>query len=714
MKSAAIHKTLWTSCKWPICLILISFLLSLAFYLFLLFTSTQENQRTSKIVEQSLIASINQHEYLPALLAADSTVVNVLLNNRNHELTANKKLSYAATRADADAIFVMNLKGKVVATSNYQHSKSFLHKNYGFRPYFTQAISESKRQFYYAKGATTGIPGFFIASPVIFNGQVIGVVVVKITMAHWEKNWDQSSENIITADENNIIILSSKNQWRYRSIGELSPVVLKKVKQQKQFGNSQHESIYTKSFEINLFNQTSITFWLIDHTLYISYRYVIPEINWTLFSLISHGKILYSSIVFFFIVSMLSLSFYLIRRERQHRLAVINRTRQLEMNRKEELKAVIDNIHIGVLLFPESGELLSINDHARHLFFDGKLPLNEKTIYIHEMVNIDFTRLDSLLLNDVASPAYHEAYAFHHKENIPIMFALSKLTVMERPLYLMTVVNITRRKHAENELVHINNTLEDTITKRTSELEKAQATLIQKNKAAALGNMAATIVHELSQPLTAMNSSIAAVCAKIDNNDWDGASQSANRLNHLSEKMDKVIKLLKYFSYKDNQSNDFTDLEKIIKDTLDIYKDTFKEKGVSLHYQGVTTPTIIRANPLKLDLVISNIIKNAIDASESHQQPSVNIHMKKTDDDKALITITDNGHGVDEKIMGNMFNPYFTTKEVGKGLGLGLSITYEIIQEYGGTITVNNINDGNQTGACFTISLPIFNSEKYS
>ena len=81
----------------------------------------------------------------------------------------------------------------------------------------------------------------------------------------------------------------------------------------------------------------------------------------------------------------------------------------------------------------------------------------------------------------------------------------------------MTIVNIKRRKAVEDELVAINEHLEDMIEDRTKKLQEAQAKLLQKNKATALGNMAATIVHELSQPLTAMNSSIAAINAKIKN-----------------------------------------------------------------------------------------------------------------------------------------------------------------------------------------------------
>ncbi len=177
------------------------------------------------------------------------------------------------------------------------------------------------------------------------------------------------------------------------------------------------------------------------------------------------------------------------------------------------------------------------------------MPDPENTIYINHIVDIDSHHLDAQLSKDLTSKSYHETYALKNgQKDVPVMFALIKLAIMEEDLYLMTFVNIKRRKDAEDELVKINNSLEETIQMRTRELHKAQEKLIQQNKATALSNMAATIVHELSQPLSAMNSSIAAVNAKINHQDFEGAVDSANRLTPLSQKMYNVIKLLKYFS----------------------------------------------------------------------------------------------------------------------------------------------------------------------
>jgi two-component system, NtrC family, C4-dicarboxylate transport sensor histidine kinase DctB len=703
-----LKKNIWAAAKWPFIFTTLSISLSVMFYIALLFDSSAKNERSSKIYEQSLIASINQFEYLPALLSTESLYIDTLLAPEEDRFQANRKLNFTAKRSGAEAIYIMDIDGTVIATSNYNSDNSFLDQNYSFRPYFKNAMSELVRQFYYAKGATTGIPGFFISDPIIYKGKPIGVAVVKIRVDYWEDNWRNSQDNVIAADENNVIILSSQDKWRYKSIGVLSTSILKQITDQQQFINVEHQSIYKKTFEFNFFDHFTINFWLVDNQLYVTHQFFIPEVNWSLYYLVRHDNLLFSTFIFFFILCVFIVFFYLIRRERKHKLASIYKTQQLELSRQDELKAVMDNIHVGVTLFSEEGTLISINDHAKHLLFDGKITHPEKIIYIDEIISVDRNNLQELLLDDVASQTYHEAYSIKNgQHNIPVMFALSQVIVMERTLYLMTFINIKRRKAAEEELVRINNFLEDTIETRTHELHKTQAILIQKNKAAALGNMAATIVHELSQPLSAMNSSIAAVCAKVENKDWKGVTESANRLNPLSKKMYNVIKLLKYFSYKDVDTDNLISISESVEASLDAFKDLFSEKRIFFSYNDLLlknnrSPTLVKANPLKLDLVLSNIVKNALDASEKNASPRIEVTIEKKDH-HVFISITDNGGGVDESIMNKLFSPYFTTKEVGKGLGLGLSITYEIIQEYNGDIAVNNTKEG----ACFTISLPI-------
>jgi C4-dicarboxylate-specific signal transduction histidine kinase len=687
----------------PLLIIIVTLILSIIFYIAQLFYASSVNDRSSRIYEQSLVASISQYEYLPALLSQDQTLVEVILDPTRSHLAASQKLKFIAERSGADAVYLMDKEGTVKATSNYDESNNgFLYRNYSFRPYFKQALTEGTRQFYYAKGATTGIPGFFISAPIINEGKSIGVAVVKLDLRHWEKNWSDSGEYINVADENNVVILSSVDEWRYRAIGNLPDDILQKINQQQQFTGKEHTSLFSKAVNLRLSNNTQKAFWLIDKKLYLISSFNIPETGWKLYYLVKHDAILTSSFIFFIIITVLTIMGSLIIRGRKHIIESKNKNRLLEIKRREELQTVMDNIHIGVILFSDSGTLLSANEHAKHLLLEDERFDEEKPIQISQLIDLDSKDFEKLLLEDIAAPAYHETSTTHQsKPSIPVMFAISRVSAMDKDVYLMTIVNIQRRKAVEDELVKINEHLEDMIQDRTKELQETQSKLMQKNKAVALGNMAATIVHELSQPLTAMNSSIAAINAKINNSDWDGVIESAQRLSPLNKKMHEVIKLLKFFSYQDSKSYEIIEVDQTIKQVVEIFKDTLQEKNIALKINSNHSGLLINANPLKIDLIISNIIQNAIDALENKEKATISISIQNNNE-WVDILIEDNAGGVDQQIMEKMFSPYFTTKEVGKGLGLGLAITYEIIQEYGGNIIVDN----HKNGACFTISLP--------
>lgn len=697
--------------KHALLILFIALLASIVFYIIQLIYTSNINTRSSRIYEQSLVAAINQYEYLPSLISEDEILRLVLINPKTDHLAYSQKLQFISDLAGADAIYLMDINGKVKATSNYNsENNGFLNRNYSFRPYFKKAISERKKQFYYAQGATTGIPGFFIASPIINNGDPIGVAVVKLDMRHWERKWSESEENIIVTDKNNVIILSAIQKWRYKTIGELSENTLDNIRDQQQFDEKHLTSLFSKSISLNfdkdINNNDQKAYWLINKKMYLVNSFDISETGWKLYYLVKHNSILNSAIIFFFVSAILSMLAHLNLMGRKRIIESNKKNQILEAKRREELQTVMDNIHIGVILFSESGLLLSLNQYAQHLLINNTAHKGQIN-YIHQLIKMDDKNIDDILLEDISTPAYHETYTITNDiPGTPVMFAASKVNTMDNEVYLMTIVNISRRKIAEDELISINEHLEDIIKSRTQELQEAQLKLNQKNKATALGNMAATIVHELSQPLTAMKSSIAAINAKIQHSNWNGVVESASRLAPLNEKMNNVIKLLKFFSYQDSNSYEVLNLKNTLEQILYNLKDTFQAKNIHIDFKSDDNNVDINANPVKIDIVFSNIIQNAIDALEKTDKPIIEILLTQNNT-FAEISIKDNAGGVDENIMNNMFSPYFTTKEVGKGLGLGLAITYEIIQEYNGTITANNHNQG----AIFVIRIPLADSE---
>lgn len=700
----------------PLLLCIFSSIVSIAFYFFQLNSWSLEQQSSTRFFQQSFKASISQYEYLPALLASDDNVKNALLNHNGDQKNLNRQLQFVAHRSGASAVYLMNKTGKVVAASNFDQSSSFMHQNYSFRPYFKNAIEQRTRQFYYAIGATTGIPGFFISEPVSNESdEVIGVIVVKLDLREWEGNWRDAGQNILVASENDVIILSGREQWRYKSVGQLSEQVQSTMLEQQQFGKTRVSSLFQKTYEFARYVNLSLSFWMIDDEAYLVNSSPIKDTHWNLYYLEKNSRFTQNAVIFFIIFFGALFLGYLYYRERQSKLKSRKQTADNELRHRRELETIIEKIHIGVVSINQQGDILFLNNAARDLLQLDTMAENQKLVPIQSVLDmsmIDLNMADQneidqfennrLQQNDIMVPFHETNVLNQNQKSTPVMFAISQANIENDTRLLVTLINIEKRKRAEQAVIKLNESLEEQVEHRTQALRDAQAVLVQQSKAAALGQMAATVVHELSQPLSAMNSSITAAQLKVEKDDWSGAVNSISRLAPLSEKMNNVIKLLKYFSYEDGENIQRQDLALLIRQSINLYQDNLKERKVNIDLENLQSSVIVKINPLKLDLVLTNIIQNAIDAMNKLEQPVLTIAMVSSKDE-AIITIEDQGDGIDSRVMGQLFDPYFTTKDIGKGLGLGLSICYEIIQEYHGFIVAEN----RQHGARFTITLPL-------
>ncbi len=699
--------------------LLILFLLiivaSSLFYLWQLSAVGERNQSSARLFEQSLLGSLTQYDYIPSLLIKDKELNQFLQSSQQDHLQLSEKLKFIAEKSGVDDIYVLNHQGNAITTSNYQKKGSFLGKNYAFRPYFKLAKSSLKKQYYFAKGVTTGIRGFFISEPIVVRGQFLGVVVAKIVLDEWEQKWQSSKQNILVSDDQGIVILSANPEWKYRSIGVLKDAVKEKIKLLNQFPNETHESLYSDDYSVSFLNEAEQNVWTVDQNTYVVNQFPIKTVNWTLYHLDNQSNILLQTLWFMlssFIVAAIS---YLLWLERSSRLLLRRESREAERARRAELQKVLDNIHIGVLVFDQGGKVLSMNDHAEYLLDHQQNIIHKDQFYVQELIDIELNtdEFDQFLQDNIALPTYHETQTCSQSaENkaIPVMFSVGKITQQGDIVYLMTVINITKRIEAEQGLMLMNESLEEKVEQRTLELKEIQAALMQKNRTTALGNMAATIVHELSQPLAAINSSVAAAQAKVLKENWQGVTESLQRLSPLSKKMTNVIGLLKSYSYEDESLVEEILFTQLVQQAIDVLHDRFSTENVKVEFNSDFPDAWVRVNPIKIDLAISNLLKNAMDAVEGQEGALIQVSIQNDDKGSVVLEVQDNGGGIDKAILDKLFNPYFTTKEVGKGMGLGLSITGEVIQEHDGIIDVKNT----ELGACFHIHLPLSKSDRNS
>jgi len=185
---------------------------------------------------RSLNETLRQHQHMPFVLAEDPRYSSGLDPDAVDPQT-NIRLSELAQQAKLEAIYLMDASGVVLAASNAGLPNSFLGQNYGFRPYFKEALA-GQRSDYFAIGATSGRPGYFVAEPVAFAaGTHQGVIAIKLDVSELQRSWESSTETVVAINKDDIIVISSNPDWLYRPIIELEPDVRQTILQSRQFGN---------------------------------------------------------------------------------------------------------------------------------------------------------------------------------------------------------------------------------------------------------------------------------------------------------------------------------------------------------------------------------------------------------------------------------------------------------------------------------------------
>jgi two-component system C4-dicarboxylate transport sensor histidine kinase DctB len=211
------------------------------------------------------------------------------------------------------------------------------------------------------------------------------------------------------------------------------------------------------------------------------------------------------------------------------------------------------------------------------------------------------------------------------------------------------------------------------------ELRKTQADLIQAGKLAGLGQMSAALSHEFNQPLAAAKTYADSASLLLDRERYDEARGNLQRISNLIDRMAAISRHLRNFARKPNEKLGPVSVEDVLRDTLEIVSARLSTAGATVESTLGTPSPVVRAGSVRQEA------------------------------DRVVIEVRDHGPGVQPAIAERIFDPFFTTKGVGKGLGLGLSISYNIIKDFGGNLTVANHPDG---GAVFRVELDAAAAER--
>ena len=234
-------------------------------------------------------------------------------------------------------------------------------------------------------------------------------------------------------------------------------------------------------------------------------------------------------------------------------------------------------------------------------------------------------------------------------------------------------------------------------------LRETQQSLVQAGKLAALGQLAAGVTHELNQPLAALRSFADNTRLLIERGRLDEAAQNLERIRRLTERMAGITQHLKTFARKTEPDQRVTfDIARTVDAALALVGVGRSSGDIELVHSPPTEPLLAVGDPIRLEQVLVNLIKNAREAMDAARRRE--LHVDYRGEDGAIeIEIRDSGPGIPAAALDRVFEPFFTTKEAGEGLGLGLSISSGILTEMGGSLRVRNHPEG---GAVFTVELP--------
>lgn len=235
-----------------------------------------------------------------------------------------------------------------------------------------------------------------------------------------------------------------------------------------------------------------------------------------------------------------------------------------------------------------------------------------------------------------------------------------------------------------------NRKLEAEVEERTlaeAKLRVTQDELVQAGKLAALGQLSVGITHEINQPLTAVNSHVRSAQLWLDKDRPDKAALNLQKIETLLEKVAAITRHLKAFSRKSDGKIESVELQGVISDAIELFET--RRNNVAIAYQNNPISNV-RANSIRLEQVLVNLISNALDAVELNDAPSIEIATLESDA-TVTISVKDNGLGIPAEDIPHLFDPFYSRKSSGKGLGLGLSIAYNIIKDFGGSIHVESV-----------------------
>jgi C4-dicarboxylate-specific signal transduction histidine kinase len=245
-----------------------------------------------------------------------------------------------------------------------------------------------------------------------------------------------------------------------------------------------------------------------------------------------------------------------------------------------------------------------------------------------------------------------------------------------------------------------------------AQAERAQVT----SRLVTMGEMASSVAHELNQPLTAItnycNGMVSRVqAASIEPGDLIAALQKTAR---QAERAGEIIRRIRAFVKRSEPQRQPSQAKQIVEDAVDLAGIELRRRNVAIHSYVAQRLPLIMVDPILIEQVVLNLLKNAAEAIDSAQLPSARRHIelrvvpRHTPEEGGVIefSVTDMGPGIKDEVIGRLYEAFFSTKP--EGMGIGLSLCRTIVESHRGRMRAQNLYNGSQTVGCkFSFTLPV-------
>ncbi|MGB9890968.1 ATP-binding protein [Thermodesulfovibrio yellowstonii] len=561
----------------------------------------------------------------------------------------NKYLSYLNQIFDTDLVWLTDKNGNIIACST-EYRKEMINQNVSFRKYFKDSI-QGKLSIFIARGIYTKRDDIRISYPVYDRGNIIGVLVLQFDISkNFKKEIDIENAFMMHSSGG---ILIGKQELKNRMLFSVSPEELKKVYEEKIFGNDRLSPAGFKKIDNDIFEDFKRRRWQIV-------KYEITN-DWWLASFLNlslYEKFKGISYIVLIIFAFISHSFA---------IRSLDRLRTIFLNLAEEVeekRTAFDSVDTGFIYTDSSGNIKYMNKEARRL-----LDVSEDSFG---------KQLNELLTFKEHNGSEYKILQIKEKE-VPVIYT-------ENPILVKGIK------------------FGDVITiKDATEIIQRQELSKRLERMDILTKISAGIVHDFSNYLMVLTGNLSLLKELEKSED---KKENIEIMLEVTKIMNTIIEQMKDLSPDFILKKEKLNVEDIVKSSTE-----FVLNGTAIEFTIESEPSIlpVYADAAQLYRVFQNIIMNSRQAMEDKGNIKIKIQNYINDGELkdlkkgnyVCLTITDSGPGIPKEYIDKIFDPFFTMKKEGKGLGL--SIVKNVIEKSGGKIEVESISE---IGTTFRIYIP--------